>query len=338
MTGADLRTVSQPVFTQIADVIFMEALESAPMQARGSGIFAEEMIPANSGDSRTYTEYDLEEYAKLKGEGDQAERARTSQGYEKTIKPKRRGLDEVITVEMRKYNKYPEVITRLTKLGELVPNRMELDLQHRIGFGTATTYTDMDNETLNIATGDTLALFYSLHLLNGSSTTYRNILANNPLLSKGSIESMESMIINNTFNQLGQIMTLNYDILWTTDDANTVNTAREYLQSSADITSNNSGVVNVYKGKYRHVMLSRVDTDKLGAKDSTKAKYWGLASSSKKPGRLGIWESPFLISPSAGNASTDASTEDWMYGVRGSYGICFPTAIGITLSKGDGAA
>lgn len=335
---ANLITTDQGVFTQLADVIFMKAMDNVPMAARGSGIYQEESIPLGTGDSRVYTEYDLNVFASRKPEGDQAAAARTSEGYQKTITPIRMGMDQSITVEMRKYNKYPEVISRLTMLGSLVPERMELDLQNRIGFGTATSYTDLDGQTVSITTGDGFQLFYTAHTLNGSSTTYRNRLANNPVLSKGALESMESMIINNTFNQLGEIMDLPFDVLWTSNDPNTVNTAREYLQSSADITSSNSGATNVYKSKYRHVILTRVDNTAVGAKDSTKAKYWGLASSMKSPGRLGIWEAPFLISPSAGNASTNASTEDWVYGVRGSYGICFPSAVGITLSSGDGTA
>ena len=31
-------------------------------------------------------------------------------------------------------------------------------------------------------------------------------------------------------------MAMTYDVLWTTDDPNTVNTVKEYLQSTADIT------------------------------------------------------------------------------------------------------
>ena len=51
---------------------------------------------------------------------------------------------------------------------------------------------------------------------------------------------------------------MTYDILFTSDDPNTINTAREYLRSTASPDATNSGVTNVYSGKYRHVILPRM--------------------------------------------------------------------------------
>ena len=78
---------------------------------------------------------------------------------------------------------------------------------------------------------------------------------------------------------------------------NTCNTAREYLQSTADLTQNNSGVVNVYKSKYRHVVLPRVGTDANGDSSTTYRYYWGLASSRYSTFYCGVWENPHLKTP-----------------------------------------
>lgn len=138
---------------------------------------------------------------------------------------KRVALDIGITYEMRKYNKYPEVTARIQSLAKQCLQRMDLDLTHYLTFGTSATYTDMDGDTVNIATGQGTAqqLFDTNHGLNGSSTTFRNRLANNPRLSKGALEGMERLIVEETYNQLGEKMTMPFDILWTTDDPNTVN-------------------------------------------------------------------------------------------------------------------
>jgi len=215
---------------------------------------------------------------------------------------------------------------------------MELDLQHRITFATSTSYTDQDGRSVDIAVGDTLALASTAHTVRGSSTTFRNRLANSPQLSRGALESMEKMRVENNINQFGQKVAVNDDILFTTDDPNTVNTARELLQSTASVTSGaNAGVTNVYTAKYKHVILPLVATDKDGAVDTTKAKYWGLASSMRSAFYLGVHEEAHVVSPEE-VAGKNALTDDWIFGVRAGYMIVVPAAAWFSISLGDGTA
>ena len=332
----ELNSITLPKFTENAEYIFTDALKSIPQEAFNSGIFQVVPVGMNSGDTRVFTEMDHEEYAGIKGQGDQAERAQVQVGYDKTVTVQRFAKDIGITVEMRKFNKYPEVIRMLTDLGGYVARRRDLDITHRLTFGTATTYVNKEGQTINIATGDTKALFATDHALAGSATTYRSIVANNPVLSKGALEAAELVLVQR-YNNLGELKSVTGDILWTSNDPNTVNTAREYLQSTADITGNNSGAINVYKGKYRHVILPRLATTAVGAYDSTKAKYWGLASSSDSTSYIGIWEEPFMLAPTVGDG-IEFSTENWNYGTRGSYGIGSVAAHHIVMSQGTGAA
>lgn len=331
----ELNTSTLADFTKAADIIFIQELQAFPQVARTSGIFKVTTIPANTGDTREFSEIDLELYASLKDEGDQAQRAQIQQGYSKTMTVDRFGKDIGITYEMRTRNKYPEVVARLTNLATLVPQRQELDLQHRIGFAASTSYTNKDGNTVTTTCGDGYALAYTAHTLRGSSTTYRNILANNPRLSRGALEGMERLNTENTYNQLGEKLTASFDILWTTDDPNTVNTAREYLQSTADVEGLNAGVTNVYKAKFRHVVLPLVTTTAAGAPDTTKRYYWGLVSSTLSTAYLGVWEEPHLLAPA--DLGKD-STEDWQYGVRGGYGIVTVSGTFFKMSKGDGSA
>lgn len=334
----ELNTVSLNVFVRLAGVIFGKAIDQIPKNARNSGLFVVEQIPANSGDIRDYTEIDLELYADNKDEGDQAARAKVQLGDNKTVKVKRVAKDEGITFEMRRFNKYPDVIRRLTSLAQMPVNRLELDLSHRIGFGTATTYTDKNGAVVDISTGDALSLFSTAHTLNGTSTTYRNRLAGNPQLSKGALEGMERLVNEETLNQHGEVVIMPFDILWTTDDPNTVNTAMEYLRSVAAPDFANSGVTNVYKAKYKHVKLPLVRTTNVGANNSAKRRFWGLASSHISDAHLAVWEEPHLKTPAALNAGEEFSTDDWNFGVRAGYGIGIVTGRWIKFSSGDASA
>lgn len=325
-------------FVRNAEILFMKGLDAVPMAARNSGIFRIDDISDHKGNTKEYSEIDLEEYAKRKGEGDQAVRARVQQGYSKVGTLYRVALDIGITYEMRHYNKYVDVISRLTNLGMTAAKRMELDLSHRITFATATSYTDMDGVVVDITVGDTLALASTAHTVRGSSTTFRNRLANNPLFSRGSIEGMEQMIIENSINQFGEKVTIPYDIIWSTDDRNTCNTIAEYLKSTASPDALNAGVVNVYQGKYKHVVLPRVATTASGANDATKAKYWGLASSMNSQAFLGINEEPHLKPTSENGANTEFSTEDFNMGATAGYFIVIPGARFFAISTGDGTA
>jgi len=333
----ELNTVTLSDFVRNADIMFLKGLDSVQTAARNSGLFRVESVPQNTGNTREYSEIDLENYAKKKAEGAQAERARVQQGYTKIARLKRIGMDIGITYEMRTQNKYQDVVSRLNNLGSLAARRMELDLTHRIGFGTVASYVDKDGETVDITTGDGLAAFVTAHTVRGSAATYRNRLANNPAFSKTALEGMETLIVEETINQFGEKMAMPFDIIYSSDDPNTVNTILTELRSMASTTvETNSGVVNVNQGKYRHVILPLLATDKDGNVDATKSAYWGLASSMFSSGYLGVHEEPRLKAPPAdGTSAEEFSTDDWNFGTRAGYFIAIVSGMWIKFSSGD---
>jgi len=334
----ELNTITLSDFVRNAQILFLKGMDTVMMNARSSGLFRIEAVPQNTGNTREYTEIDLENYAKAKGQGAQSERARVQQGYSKIATLKRIALDIGITYEMRTQNKYQEVVARLTNLGMLAAKRIELDLSHRITFGTATSYVDMDGNTVDLTVGNGLSLFNAAHTVRGSAATYRNILSGNPAFSKSSLEGMEKLIVEETINQFGEKMAMPFDIIFSTDDPNTVNTIRTELNSTASTTvETNSGVVNVNKAKYRHVMLPLVATNALGNVDTTKRTFWGLASSMFTSAYLGMHEEPRLKTPPAdGNNAEEFSTDDWNFGTRAGYFICVVSGAWIKFSEGDG--
>lgn len=334
----DLSTVNLTDFTRNAEISWLKGADAFTPMARRSGLVREVSIPNNTGNTREFSEIDLELYAKVKGERDEARYAKVQQGYSKTGTLYRIAFAEAITYEMRTQGKYLDVQQRLLNLLPTASRRMELDLQHRITFATATSYTDMDGRTISTTVGDGYQLAYTAHTVRGSSATFRNRLANNPQVSRGSLEAMEKMRVENSINQFGQKVPVNDDILWTTDDPNTNNTVRELLQATASVSSgDNTGIPNVYQSKYRHVVLPLVATDKDGNVDTTKAKYWGLASSMRSSFYLGVHEEAHVIPPTVGDGQ-NALTDDWIFNVRAGYMVVIPAAGWFALSTGDGVA
>lgn len=332
----NLSTVSLSDFVRNAEIMWLKGMESFTPVMRNSGIVKEVNIAQNSGDTREFSSAQLEQYASRKGEREQMQYAKTQQGYSKIGTLYRVAIAEPITYEMRTRNKYPEVVAALTNLLPTVAARLELDLQLRISFATATSYTDRDGVTIDTTVGDTLALASTAHTVRASSTTYRNRLANNPQVSTGALESMEKMRVENHINQFAQKMPVVDDIIWTTDDPNTVNTVRQILKATAAVDAPNAGVPNVYQAKYKHVVLPRVAVDAFGNVDSTKAKYWGLCSSRESAFYLGMHEEPHVMPPQANGNTDDALTQDWYFRAAGGWMIVIPDANWFSLSTGDG--
>ena len=301
---------------------------------RNSGFFNVSSIPQNSGNTREFSEIDLEEYASNKGEGAQVERAKIQQGYSKIMSKKRIGLEAGLTYEVKTENKYPDMVRKLMGLGQTVSNRIDLDLAHRLTFMTATSYSDKDGKTESLTMGDGFALAYSAHTVRGSSDTYRNILANNPRLSKGALQAMRKLIVTDTMDQFGVKKTMNFDKLWTTDNPEDMDMAAEILKSTSNPTQNNANVLNVDLGRFTYIMFPRVATDKNGAVDTDKENYWGIYSSANSQAHLGIWEEARLKSPNF----EDFSTDNIDFGVRGGYGIAILSGMFAKFSQGNGNA
>jgi hypothetical protein len=113
-----------------------------------------------------------------------------------------------------------------------------------------------------------------------------------------------------------------------------VKEVKKLLNSTADTSSNNSGVVNVYKGMFNHVILPRLATTATGAYDSTKAKQWHYAAVGEWEAYFGTWEADNLKNPSVGNNGEDVHNDDWTFGSRGTWGVVVVSAKGILTSTG----
>jgi len=334
--------ISLLTFSKFADTTARRFLEGASLVQdleSVKSLYMVESIPNGTGDRRIYDEIDGETYAKFKAEGADAAKTRVVEGWNKTMSNRRFAAEIDITVEARTYGKNQEILRKLTSLSTFIPQRQALDLTHRFSFATATSYTDMDGETVDTSMGSTTAtaLVDSTQDLTGTSTTYSTVITGNPAFSQGGLEVAQGQANTQILTNFGERRVMNFNTIVTGDDPSTIRQVRQLLQSMSDGTQNNPGVVNVYQGSYRHVVLPRLATTAVGAYDSTKAKYWFLLAAGEWEGHLGVWEPAHLKQPAPGNNGEDLHNDNWTFGARGGYGVCVVVARGCLGSTGVGA-
>jgi len=342
MSGySQLNTVSFSEFVSLTRTIFKKGGSLIKDYENAKSLFKMVDIPKNTGNTRKFYEVDSEQFAKYKAEGANSPKVKAIMGYTKTMTKRRMSAEIDITYEMRNENRAPEMVQKLTDLSKHCPNRMALDLTHTFSFCTATSYTDMDGETVDTTVGDTNALVDATHDLTGSTTTYSNIITGNPRFAKGAFQVARERARTQTLDNFGIPVVYDYNTVISSGDPTTVDEIQILKRSKTDPTQDNSGVVNTYSGTFRHVILERLDTTATGAYDSTKSKYWGWAAigagSDTWMGYFGVWESPNLKTPKTANNGEDIHTDDWTFGARCGYGIVAVSGRGIVWSTGVGA-
>ena len=248
-------------------------------------------------------------YAKRKQEGGATPRGNIKQGYSLILQQATIALEDEITWEMRKFDKYREINKLLMAMGEAAAQRMCLDLTHMFTFGFSSSYVNMDGETVSTVTGDGLSLFNASHSITGNSSVFSNIVPGTPRFGKAGLEAAE-LLFTRMVNMSGVKIVVRPDTIITSDDPETVNTVREFLNSTGYPDSAENGQ-NTYKGKYRHIILPLLATTNAGAVDTTKSKFWYLAALGHTDAVCEISERPHLNMPSPGLNLENEETRDW---------------------------
>lgn len=332
MNGTLLNTVS---FSDFTDLVRKQYVTNQQMvQSNAMQLFISDYIGDGEGESKRYDEIDTETFADSKAQGADAKKAKAGIGYNKTMYSKRFAKEIDITWEMRKYNRYREVGSLLTQLNHFGPQRRELDLTHRLTFCNATSYVNRDGDTVDVSGGDGYAIVTNSHTLKFSPTTWSNRLTGDSLFSRGALEGMESLAVSNILSNFGERRIKSFNTIITSDDPFTCNEVRQFLASTSDVDQNNSGVMNVYKGKYRHVELPWLATTATGARDATKRHWWFLAATGQGDlgwqAYYGEWEAPHMKdTPMDGKSNEDFHNDNWTYAMRMAYGICVVTGRGL---------
>lgn len=316
-------------FNDNLEISFRKVYDAYPKRA---GELYEER--STDVDTSSVSSLDSVSVAKKKREGADFAFLNLTQNYKKSWATYEVGGEIKITWNMRRYAKYDEINRALRGMADSVARRMEMDKTHRFTFFASTSYTDMDGDTVTTTVGDGLALGSTAHTMPGTATTFRNIVASNPVLGKTGLEAAEKLFATQMIDTNGQLVFYEPDTLITTNDPTTVNVAKQYLGSHADVTASQEGVMNPYQGKYRHIILPFLSTTAAGAYDSTKATYWFLANLSRKDALCFVGQAPMLIPPTE-NDGKEFETMDWKYAAFGSYALVISDARWIVGSKGD---
>jgi len=287
--------------------------------------------------SKRLHEVDRERFASVKVEGQNSKQRRIAQGYYKDVTRKTISVTRKVSGEAYKALSAHKLADMAIKTGKDVVDRIELDMANFIGYGTASSYTDMDGFTVDTTTGDGLSLFNASHTLKNSSTTYSNIVSGAPSLSEDAMEIAEDFFNYSVLDNFGQRLSMKPNTIVTSRKATMVNRVRRLLGSMSpeaiEGTANaNSGVMNTYKSAYRHLVVE-FDVDALNVTDSNKSFYWYLASLGNDPetsfqAYYVSWQSPMV-------APVEIDQDAWVlsYTARACYGISALSGRGICVSQ-----
>lgn len=337
MAGNSATLLNEVTLSEFTDLVKRNWIYTKEnIQRNAKQLFIVESVGAGQGNSKRYTEVDVETYADYKAEGSNVTKSKVGVGYTVDMIARTFAKSIEITLEMRNDNRYAEVGTYITNLSEFCENRMDLDLTHRLTFATSTSYTDKNGETVTTTVGDGLQLVYATHTLAFSSTTYNNRVTGDPVFGQGAYEAAKLIAATQIYTNFGEKRTMNFNTIFSTDDPATVRVIQQLLNSMADIDAAHAGVTNVYKSGAKHVILPNLATTAAGAYDSTKIKWWGIAATGQGvngwQAYLGEWISPTLKTPSAGNNGEDINNLNWTYVAYCRYGIATVSPKGIIMS------
>lgn len=334
-----LTSITVPEMTDlITRSVDMEMENAISYPLMNSGLFRRVDIADGTGNTRRFADFDVDKFARRKTQGNDVEDMQVQYGYEKDVVVETVGFQLTIDLETRLQDKSGMVPSTVRSLAASVPNRMELDMEHRLGFGFATSYQNLEGETVNTTVSDGLALFSSVHTLAGSATTYSNIVTGNPQLSEASLALAENVISQNRITHLGQKMpkSTGKKFIILTDDRTQYNLAKKIVFSGSSVLETNSGVMNPFQSEYEIIQLPYMATNAEGVSDSTKLKYWGIFYADAFNAVYAVQRMAEVYPPSSGSNGEDATTRNWVWVVIGMYGIATLTGRGCAFSKGDG--
>ncbi len=172
-----------------------------------------------------------------------------------------------------------EIEKLISNMSSCVPDTQERQLTHILTFAKSTSYTSADGLTVNNTCADGKAIVATDHPLRGSSLTY-STATGDPEFSVTALETVEKAAIETSYDNLGNVVNLEFDTIITTQNPTLVNAVNVLLNSTANTGDNkNSNVTNPYRSRFKHVVLPMLDTTADGQKDTSKTKAWGLCAS-----------------------------------------------------------
>lgn len=286
--------------------------------------------------SKRIVEVDRERFAGVKTEGQNSKQRKVAQGYTKDVIRKTISITRPLSGEAVKALTAHGLAKFSMQTGVDVVDRIELDMANFIGYGNASSYTDMDGFTVDTTTGDGLSLFNTLHTLKNSAVTYSNIITGAPSFSESALEDAEDYFNYNVLDNFGQRLSMSPNTIITTRKAAMVNRVRRLLGSMSPeaiegSANSNSGVKNTYRDSYTHIIVE-FDVDAKNVTNSAKSFWWMLAALGQNPDTSFQAYYCSWMSPTTAPVEIDQDAWTLSHTARAAYGITAVSGRGICVS------
>lgn len=226
---------------------------------------------ANGKYTEEHSSFSTSGFSSKSGDGEDYVLTTDTQGDTMILTQQKRTVRRIITEDMIRWNKYPQIKSLLMGGSSKLWMGYALDLAHRFTFAFDTAYTDRDGETVSTIGGDAAALCAATHTMNDGST-FDNLIS--ARLSESSLEDAQDQG-NAVVDHNGQLVMPRFDILLTGTQKSTSHMADRLTTQPWQVDSDFRNQ-NVYAGTLRHVELPFLDTTAAGAKYSAKSRFWFL--------------------------------------------------------------
>lgn len=333
-TNSYLNTLTFAGYSDNIEKTYLDFLKTYSEET--AGLFISQNVGETYITKDQIDEQDMSQYAHDKAQGADAQRLEFGVGYKKDILAFRYGSQLNISYEMRNANRF-KIGQAMARFNASVPNRLELNRQHQLGFANVTSYVNMDGRVVDTTAGDALPYGSATHPLAFTTITWSNIVPGNPQASVTGLEAAQKLGVTDILDNYGLPVEMEFThINCQKQDPQTCRVFREILRSTTLVTQANPGVVNTFEQMYQLMVTSRVATDAMGRPDSTKYKWWSLLALTGM-NRLQaweyIWEAPHMNPIAEGsNNGVDAYNDDYTWGARGRQGIAWVSARGAIFS------
>lgn len=275
--------------------------------------------------------------ARRRNDGDDAYKGTLKQKYSKNFTQAEIALQYDVTYQMRKFDKYEEIMRGMREMGRAAERRMEQDLAALLSYAWDSSYTNLDGETVTTTAPDGNPLIYAAHTAKGSSTTFSNQLATtNSPIDTDVLEALAELFNGFIDEGDGRLAPVMPDTIITGRHAPTVHTVRRILNST-NLAGSTDNDANTFKNEYKHLIVPFIDlTAGTEARSSSKVRFCFLAALGNKDTngfRMEVSEDVNLVAP-----EQVLESSAWQFLTRALYDYGTTSAAFIAGTKGDASS
>jgi len=329
-----LSEMSLPELFDLRDRLFMERLKNSDLQrdmAALGMIYRNDPFMAGQGTLKTYTEKDTQTYGNRQAEGATGQLVKFGIGRTLNFTFVDYGNSTTLTAKARIANKYPDFLSTID-IPMMLSERKVLDGTHLLTFAEDSSYVDMDGVTVDLEVIDGQPLVSAGHTTSLSGDTFTNIITGNPEFGKAGLLVAETVFRNNTVDGYNALRSVSPNLIVTSTDPTVMYNVAQITQSTTEVGQSNAGVINALR-KYKHIALSKLDTDAKGNRDATKSKRWFLMDTNLLEAVYCEFQAIANGQPQEDKLKGYANVHDVVFPSMGAWVYKFITPMGLVCSR-----